>query len=255
MWSIKAPVGFIFVVLLLVFFVWLIRRKKLKEYHSSFLGLIEVWEKYNGEKVLTINKYPHGISTNLKNVEKSYWYYIAQEALRHIQKKKKPEVLFFGLGANTSSRIIDLENPKVHQTIIEIDKNIVEACKIFFHLDDMKHVTIVQGDAYKLIDSRKDFNNKFDVLVVDIFTGIPPYVSTKTNQPPFVKKILKWSKKDGRVIFNRPANIKKGREDTKKLVIYLRTLFNNVKNVYIKDPRGYQNDIVTATGIREAPLK
>ncbi len=236
----------IFLIIVLMSCFWRLQIKKLKEYHSPILGLIEIWEKYNGEKILTINKYHHGISTDAKSFKKSYWYYIAKQALDHIKHQKKPEVLFFGLGANASSRTIDQQNPQAHQTIIEIDHSIIEACKEFFHLDEMKNMTVIEGDAYKLIDERKYSQKKFDVMVVDIFTGIPPYVSTKTNQPPFIEKLQKWLKKDGLIIFNRPANIAADREDTKKLDAYLRTKFKKVQTVYIKDPRGYQNEIITA---------
>jgi len=229
--------------------LWCVHRlriKKIKQYKSEISGLIEVLEKYNGEKILTINKYHHGISINQKDFDKSYWYFIATTALQHLKKKSHPEVLFLGLGANASSGIIDRKDPKIHQTIVEIDKYIVEACQEFFDLEKMRNLTLIEADAYKLIDKRPDFKNKFDVIVVDIFTGIPPYVSTKTNQPPFIEKLNKWSKKDGLIIFNRPANIQSDREDTKKLAAYLKTKFKEVKTSYIRDPRGYQNDIISA---------
>ncbi len=244
--NLELPILLVLICFLLLCF-WRLRVKKLKEYHSDILGLIEIWKKYNGEKLLTINKYHHGISTDDKSITRSYWYFIAQQVLNHIKDKKQSEVLFFGLGANTSSRIINDQNPQAHQTIIEIDQSIIEACREFFHLDEMKNVTIIKDDAYKLIDQKPDFKHKFDVIIVDIFTGIPPYVSTKTNQPPFIEKLLKWSKIDGRVIFNRPANIQKDRKDTKKLSKYLKLKFKEVKIVYIKDRRGYQNDIITAS--------
>ncbi|OGG12919.1 hypothetical protein A2773_01790 [Candidatus Gottesmanbacteria bacterium RIFCSPHIGHO2_01_FULL_39_10] len=234
----------------LIFLYWRIRWKRLKSYQSSVLGLIEVWGKYNGEKVLTINKYSHGISIDDKTIRRSYWYFIAQEVIHHIKQKNDAQVLFLGLGANASSGIIHRGNPHVKQTIIEIDENIIQACRDFFQLDEMKNINIVKGDAYKLIDKRSDFYKKFDAIVVDIFTGIPPYVSTQTNRPPFINKLLKWLKKEGRIIFNRPANIKADREDTKKLFSYLKTLFKEVKSTYIDDPRGYKNDILTATGIK-----
>jgi spermidine synthase len=243
-------IGFIVIIVILLIPLFVIRRKKLKEYHSDKLGLIEVWQKYNGEKILTINKYPHGISIDRKSISKSYWYFIAKEALHFIHNKRKPEILFFGLGANTSSQIINNDNPTIGQTIIEFDKNIIQACRDYFHLDEMKHTQIILGDAYKLIDKRPDFNKKFDVVVVDIFTGIPPFVSTTTNKPSFVQKVVKWIKKDGMIIFNRPANIAGDREDTKKLVAYLKTLFRFVNSTYIKDPRRYKNDVVTAAKIR-----
>ncbi len=240
MWQILIAIPF------LLWMYWRIRVKKLKSYDSPIIGLIEIWQKYNGEKILTINKYHHGISIDDPSIKTSYWYYIAQQALKATDKKE-PQILFFGLGANASSRLIEQKNPQAHQTIIEIDPFIIEACKEFFHLLEMKNMTVIEADAYKEIDKRPEFKAKFDVIVVDIFTGIPPYVSTKTNQPPFIEKMMKWLKPEGTIIFNRPANIKTDREDTKKLEEYLRTKFKDVKNVYIKDQRGYENDIITVS--------
>lgn len=251
MWNlISLQLILVIILFILLVIFWRIRRKLLRVYQSDTLGLIEVWEKYNHELVLTINKYSHGISTHDKSIVCSYWYVIAQEALGHVYKRKDAEVLILGLGANTSSRIIDQQNPKVHQTIIEIDRYIIQACRDFFHLNEMRNATVVRGDAYKLIDVVPNFKNKFDVIVVDIFTGIPPYVSTKTNQSLFIQKLLKWLKHDGMLIFNRPANIKTDRVTTDKLFTHLTTLFQEVRWSYIDDPRGYQNDILTVTKIR-----
>lgn len=239
-----------FLILIFVYFLHRIRRKKLREYRSAILGHIEIWEKYNGEKVLTINKYPHGISIEDKSITKSYWHFISKRTLEHIESKKRPRVLFFGLGANTSSRIIQQKNSHVSQTIIEIDKYIIQACRDFFHLNEMKKLTVIHGDAYRLVKTLHRFRNIFDVIVVDIFTGIPPYVSTKTNQPPFILSAFKWLKKDGRMIFNRPANIASDREDTKKLLVYLHDYFKKVDSTYIHDPRSYENDVIVATELK-----
>src|SRR3989344_5497889 len=113
--------------IVLIFLYWRIRWKRLKSYPSPILGLIEIWEKYNGEKVLTINKYSHGISIDDKTITKSYWSFIAEEVIRHIRGKRNVQVLFLGLGANASSGIINRNNPQVKQTIIEIDENIIRA--------------------------------------------------------------------------------------------------------------------------------
>jgi spermidine synthase len=217
---------------------------RLKKYSSPLLGTIEVWQKFNGEKSLTINRYTHGISTNLKTINKSYWFTIAEEALKHCEKKRNPHVLFLGLGANTASNIIAKNNPLIHQTIIEIDPFIIQACESYFDLKSLPNYTLLQGDAYKLIDT-ENFKNKFDVIVIDIFTGNPPYVSTRSDKPNFIQKLLKLSNHQGLLVFNRPANTKQAIIDSDALYAYLKTILKEVKVTYIKDPRGFQNNIIT----------
>lgn len=218
---------------------------RLKKYTSPLLGSVEVWQKFSGEKSLTINKYTHGISIYKKSISKSYWYHIAKITLDHCRSKKQPKVLFLGLGANTSSLLVARKNPATHQTIIEIDDSIIKACETYFELKTMPNYTLIKGDAYKLIDTRKDFIHTFDVIVIDIFTGNPPYVSTRSDKPTFIQKLLTWSKPGGLLVFNRPANTKQALLDSEALTAYLRTILKNVTTTCIKDPRLFQNNIVT----------
>lgn len=237
--------GLIFLVIAGCIFLWNFGITRLKRYDSPILGAVEVWQKFNNEKVLTINKYTHGISANRRSIKTSYWYDIAQKALDHIGRNKSGEVLFLGLGANTSSSIIGRENPTIHQTFIEIDSSIIQAAETYFDLKKLPNYTLIQGDAYKLIDQHKDFLKKFDVIVIDIFTGNPPYVSTKSDKPNFIQKLMKWTKPGGLLIFNRPANTDQAVIDSNALTKYLKTILKNVQVTYINDPRKYQNNIVT----------
>lgn len=238
---------FIIVILIvLVYIAWKIRMKKLWYKKSKKLGLVEVFQRSNGEKVLTINKYPHGISTEKANINKSYWFFISESIYEHLKNTKKSHVLFLGLGANTSSYLVS-QKMNVKQTIVEFDKIIIEACRIFFNLDKTKIDTLLYENAYTFVNKpNKKYINYFNAIVVDIFTGIPPFVSTKTNKPNFIENLIPLCKKNCIVIFNRPANIKSDREDTKKLIIYLKTQFEIVECTYIHDPRGYKNEIITA---------
>lgn len=231
---------------ILLILIWRVRLKRLILYHSKILGKIEVLEKYDGERVLTTNGYLQGISIQKKSIEQSYFYTVAKEAAKFCQDKKKPLVLTLGLGANTIPNLIAKLNPQIHQTIVEIDKNIIQACQKFFALDNLPKSQVVQADVYKLVDQKNAFNSQFDVIVVDVFTGEPPYISLKSNQPSFIEKLLPWLKKDGMIIFNRPAHTEKLREDGLILETYLKTLFKNTQVFDVKDPRGYRNYVITA---------
>lgn len=224
---------------------WRLNLKRLKIYHSPLLGKIEIFKKYNGEKALTINSYIQGISIEKKSAQSSYWFYVAEQAVKFCQNKNNSQILMLGLGANTVSNFISQLNPSIHQTIIEIDKYIIDACRQYFGLDKLPNYQIIKADAYKLVDIKNIFDQKFDVIVVDIFTGNPPYISLKSNQPPFIEKLLPWLKRDGMIVFNRPGHTEKTRSDSRELQQYLNTLFKTIQLFDIKDPRGYRNNVIT----------
>jgi len=195
--------------------LWRIGLRKLKSYNSPILGKIKVLQKYNGEKVLTTNSYIQGISTEKDSIKLSYWYCVAKQAGDFCKRVKDPEVLMLGLGANTIPNLISHLNPAAHQTIVEIDDYII-------------------------------VEKKFDVIIIDIFNGNPPYVDIKSNHPDFITSLLPYLKKDGMVIFNRPGHTESVRSDSQKLENYLSALFAKTKSFDIKDPRGFRNTVITA---------
>ncbi|KKS68853.1 hypothetical protein A3A14_01230 [Candidatus Daviesbacteria bacterium RIFCSPLOWO2_01_FULL_43_38] len=227
--------------------LWRIGLRKLKSYNSPILGKIKVLQKYNGEKVLTTNSYIQGISTEKDSIKLSYWYCVAKQAGDFCKRVKDPEVLMLGLGANTIPNLISHLNPAAHQTIVEIDDYIIKACREFFNLDALPNYQLIQADAFKLLSRENAFvEKKFDVIIIDIFNGNPPYVDIKSNHPDFITSLLPYLKKDGMVIFNRPGHTESVRSDSQKLENYLSALFAKTKSFDIKDPRGFRNTVITA---------
>lgn len=231
---------------LLLLALWRVGRRTLKVYHSKLLGKISILQKYNGEKILVINTYDQGISINKKNIEQSYWYFVSEQIIKFCANKEKPQTLMLGLGAGTISNLIAKKNSNIRQTIIEIDKFVIQACKEYFNLDKLPNYQLLQDDAYRLLQEPKLFNDKFDIIIVDIYIGKAPFVSPKSNKPNFINKLLPLLKKEGMIIFNRPAESEKNRKENKDLENYLKQFFKKTEIIYIKDPRMYKNDIVTA---------
>ena len=219
--------------------------RRLKKYYSPISGLVEVWQRPDGEKYLTINGAVQGISIDQPSIKASYWYFIAEKVLKHCKTKHQPHVLFLGLGANTSSLLISRQNTKIQQTIIEIDQLIIDACHHFFQLDKLKNYLLIHGNVHELINKRGDFNGKFDTIVVDVFSGEPPFVSLETNKSKFIKKLREWGKKDALLIFNRHADTPEAKKIGQDLYNYLNKNFSKPKLMYIKDPRGYRNYVIT----------
>lgn len=227
---------------------WRLNVKLLKKYKSPLLGTIEVRQKYNGEKLLTINGYAQSVSPEQNSIKGSYWYAIAEQTLQFCQDLKNPKLLMFGLGAATIPHLIAKKDPQIQQTIIEIDPAMIQACREFFDLDSLPHCQVIQADAYKIVADKKALGDKFDVAIVDIYIGKPPFVSPGSNKPAFIEKVLSYLKTDGIIIFNRPGNTEEVRQDNFALKKYLSGIFKNTNLVDIKDPRGYRNHMVLAYG-------
>lgn len=240
----------LFILIICLALVWRLRLKKVATYHSDLLGKIEVFEKYNKEKSLTINNYVQGISIDKPSVEKSYWGYIANRIVDFCRDKKSPQILMLGLGANTISGLIAKKDPRIKQTIIEIDKSIINACKEHFDLDKTKNIKVIQTDA--LTTNYKLLTSKVDCIIVDIFTGKLPYIVEDSNKPAFIKQIVKVLKPNGMILFNRPGLKPEILEDNKKLEKFLKTLFKETEINLVKDPRGYRNSIIVASSLRSA---
>jgi len=220
--------------------------KRLKRYESKISGYIDVSEKYNGEKVLMTNYFVQGVSIEHSSIKKSYWYRIAREVLQHAKGKKNVSVLFIGLGGNTSSALIDQENPKIHQVIVEIDPLIIQACQEYFHLDTLKNAEVIEADIFTLLPKKKvKWKNTFDAIVIDTFEAKPPYLLKGSHDPKFLDQLAEWLKPDGMYLFNIP--LKTQGKDIPALVSYLQTVFQQQKHEIVRDPRGYRNHVISAT--------
>lgn len=242
-------ISIIFFIIITIFLgayiIWRLNIKKLQTYNSSLLGKITVFEKYNQERLLTINGFSQGISLHSKSVKKSYWYEIAKEVIFICKSRKKPKILVLGLGGNTTSLLIQKEIPESIFTIIEIDKNIVQACEDWFYLNSLKNLKLIVSDAYKEIYNEEGIKSPFDAIVVDIFNGKKTVI--KTREKKIMNQFLKLLKPKGILIFNWPANTEKTKQEAKKITDFYKEKKLKVSKKFIKDPRRYKNFVITVT--------
>ena len=236
------PVG------LVSLFLYLRKRLRwilIKRYESPLSGNIDILKKYNGELVLRTNYFVQGVSIEQSSIRKSYWYAVAQEILKQSRKKKNPTVLFIGLGANTSSLLINNQDTKIHQVIVEIDPLIRDACQEYFKLDELKNAEIIISDIYEQLESqKKKWEKQFDSIVIDTFEAKPPYLMHGSHDPAFLNRLLPWLKADGMFLFNIPVATRG--IDVPLLLEYVQNVFTHVQHRVIRDPRGYNNHFITA---------
>lgn len=239
---------FLVILALLIWIFFILKKnqwKRLKRYESSYSGFIDVTQKWNGEKTLLTNFFVQGVSTEKPSIKKSYWYVVARLAAVHARKKKKPEVLFIGLGANTSSSLLLKMNKDIKQTIVEIDPLIIQACREYFGLEGSPY-EIINADIYTVLKTNKiKWKRKFDTIIIDTFNAKPPYLLSGSHDPEFLEKLYTWLKEDGQLIFNIP--VKTEGIHVEALLAYLKTIFKTVSNRIIRDPRGHRNYVINAS--------
>lgn len=244
-----SEISLVLVLGLLVLYLRL-RVKKLKTYHSPLTGTIIVWEKYNKERLLTTNGFSQGVSIGDRSIKKSYWYYQAEQILKHCINKKNPAVLWLGLGAGTGPHLVAKKNSNIKQTIVEFDPLIIQTANEYFSLGTIPHAVIVQNDAYKEIGVLAKQGKNFDAIIVDIYSDDDPQNGKRAVEADFLVSLSKLLEQDGILIFNRLAHTKEERERTKQLIKQLQKNFRKTNNSFIKDSRGYQNEVITTSGKR-----
>ena len=248
---------FLVAVSLVALFFYMRRRlrwKRLHRYESKISGHIDICEKYNGERVLMTNYFVQGVSIEEPSISKSYWYKVSELLLTHNKGKKEPTVLFIGLGANTSSLLVNRKKPNIHQVIVEIDPLVIRACREFFHLDELKNTDIITADIFALLKKNKSsWKGKFDSIVIDTFDAEPPYLLHGSHDPTFLNQLFAWLKNDGMFIFNIP--VKTTGKNVPLLLQYLEKQFKDVDEEIIKDPRGYRNHVISAVSKRHSGAK
>ncbi len=233
------------ILLVCLYILWRYNIKKVQTYISPLQGSIVVWEKYNKEKLLTINNYSQGISITDSSIKKSYWYKIASRVLEVCKKKKNPHVLVLGLGANTTSLLIQKENQRVSFTIVEIDTQIIQACKDWFNLYSLKKLTLINDDAYKVIGKKTQIRGPFDAIIIDIFNG-KSSKKIHSREKKIITQLSKLLSPHGALVFNWPANSEKTKKEADKIMSNCKKIGLHVYKEYVKDSRRYKNYVITA---------
>lgn len=233
------------ILLVCLYILWRYNIKKLQTYISPLQGSVVVWEKYNKEKLLTINSYSQGISIADSSIKKSYWYKIARRVLEVCKKKKNPHVLVLGLGANTTSLLIQKENPKVFFTIVEIDKQIIQVCKDWFNLASLKNLTLINDDAYKVISRKTQIRGPFDAIIIDIFNGKSGR-RIHSREEKIITQLTKLLHPHGVLVFNWPANSEKTKKEADEIMNNCKKIGLYVSKEYVQDTRRYKNFVIAA---------
>ncbi|MDQ3098580.1 MAG: hypothetical protein M3Q44_02440 [bacterium] len=218
--------------------------KIIATYRSEYNELIEIKRLGLKELWMIINKSVQGVSLNSPLIHNSYWQEIAKRTIQEIKNKEAPSILHIGLGAGTVPGIIKKEVTNAQQIIIEIDQVVIDAYDKYFKVVNKGPFTILVQDIFAILDNPNQFDQKFDVIIVDIYNG------RDDQSYAIFSKLTQWTKKNAIIIFNRPAHTEKLKQEADTLISQFKQNFSEVDKVFIADKIRNENYMLV---VRVAP--
>ena len=120
--------------------------------------------------------------------------------LKKIKNKDIKSCLILGLGGGSVAKLVNKTWPGIKITGIDIDPVMIEMGEKYLGLNKIKLEKIV-GDANEFIQKLIKKDNKFDLVIIDLYKGHS--VPEEFNNEEFPKQIKKIVTENGLAIFNR----------------------------------------------------
>lgn len=225
----------------LLLFLRKIHLRIIDSINSPISGQIHLRRSADGETRLYINDCLQGISTDYKHIKLTYWWHLAQQALK--TNHADPKILISGLGANTISSLILQSKPAAKITIIEHDPHIIDIAKKYFGLDTTK-VNVIQSDWYAYLAHPQ--TETYDVIINDLLTGEKSTELPTCLTPAYLLQLQTLLRKSGLILYNIPYQATKPQFKV-TFYNYLQQNLYHYEIQTIKHPYGFQNDELTIT--------
>jgi hypothetical protein len=211
----------------------------------SYSGLTAELVRHEGpppQWVLIIDGSLHS-SVDIEDPSKLYFNYSQKlgsivETL--FPEKEKLSTLHLGAGALSIARYIEATRPGSPQVAVEIETDLLDFVEATIPLANRENMEFLTGDAREVvIENKKRFANKFDLIVVEIFLErtTPAHVTSSE----FYDLLLGTLKQEGVVIIN-VIDADPYKYASNQLVT-LKNVFGNVKAVI--DKEDYEEKIFT----------
>lgn len=152
---------------------------------------------------LEVNKLHDHYVLDSKHVNYSFGtlHRIFQESLKVLLPDLSDihQVLILGFGAGSVAHILQKERSfRGEITGVEIDKQVITLAKKYFHLDELKNLTLHISDAAVFV---KEAHHPFDLIIIDLF--IDHLIPEKFETIHFLNAVKKLLTPGGKVLYNR----------------------------------------------------
>lgn len=141
------------------------------------------------------------------------------------------QILVLGVAGGTVIHLLNKIYPNAIITAVDIDKKMIDIGFKYFSLGTFKNLTVIEFDAKDYVRKTIKKNLKFDLIIVDLFSGreIPQFVES----PVFLKALKKLLSDNGSIIINYLRELEY-KEKSEKLANELKKMFRQVKDFEIK---------------------
>lgn len=137
------------------------------------------------------------------------------------------DILVLGVGGGTVIHMLHERYPNAAIVGVDIDQTMLDIGKTYFELSTINHLRLVQIDAKVAVHDFVKKGQKFDMVIIDLFSGrhIPEFVSTRA----FLKIVALLLSPTGIAYINYLRELEY-REKSDQLYKTLNTLFNDVRD-------------------------
>ena len=172
----------------------------LQKYLSYAYRIIveKMTSQYNPQLIVAIQDGKYVLNGKNANYSFATLHKVFQQALKKIELESVNSILVLGCGAGSIPTIIYKElgfNPKMDA--VEIDEKVIDLGNKYFELDQFSDLNIIIEDA---MDFVKTTNNKYDLILVDLFKGID--VPKEFLSQHFFEQLKSLLNDNGQVLFN-----------------------------------------------------
>lgn len=135
-------------------------------------------------------------------------------------------MLLLGTGGGFCIRLFESLYPKIRITAVDIDSVILALAKRFFGLADSRRLRLVRMDAKRYVFQAMTSRNRYDAVIVDIFSGNdnPRFIGSYR----FVTALRSLLRKRGFVFINH-ANEPKDLRQVHRIMTHLNQVFAYVR--------------------------
>jgi predicted membrane-bound spermidine synthase len=147
------------------------------------------------------------------------------------------KVCIIGLGAGTTSREFTAAYGPIAIDGVEIDGDIVNMGRKYFHMNEPNLHVIIQDGRYYLQSTAQ----KYDVIGIDAYQQ--PYIPFQLTTTEFMHEVRSHLTPTGVAVFN----IGRTSHDFRLVEAMARTMHTVFPNVYIIDTQRFSNSLVIAT--------
>jgi spermidine synthase len=177
---------------------------------------IDVAEGHGGAHLeVVVNNGQLMLNANQSNYSFGGLHLIFEQLFNQIEigKYDIKNVLLLGLGAGSVvDLLVNKHGLKCNITGVELDTTVINFAKKYFAIEQYSSLKIVQSDAFEYV---QQCNDKFDLIVVDLFVG--DTVPTAFSSEQFIQHLKRLSSKKCCVAYNKMTDNVQHKEELKVL--------------------------------------